>query len=134
MKNLQGKLLKKSFVFVFILGLVAPISALAGTGTYNSTYDFTGGLYSTYLNMNSNRDVTVYTYPNLSKTDSSAEQIYVELRKKGFLADSIIDYSWTYARKNDQCIVTTKDAGDYRFYFRGTVGGVRHAGDITIKY
>jgi hypothetical protein len=133
MKSLK-KLFKNSVAFVLVLCMVAPMSVFAATGTYNSTYDFTGGLYSTYLNMNSNRNVTVYTYPDLQKTYSGATKISLELWKKGFWGDSLIDNSWNYARQNDSAVLTTKDSGDHRIYYYAVTTGYRHAGDTTIKY
>lgn len=134
MKNLQKNLLKKGFVFAFILCMVAPISAFAATGTYNSYYDFSGGVYSQYLSMNSNRNVTVYTYPNLSLTDPAASRINIELKKYGFFADTTVSSSWNYARQNDHCTVTTTDAASYRIYYWGSPNGVRYYGDTTINY
>lgn len=123
-------------MFGFILCMVAPISAFAASGTYNSYYDFTGGVFTQYFNMDANKNVTVYTYPNLNLTDLRANTIYVELREKGFFGDSIVDTSWNYARQDDHCTVTTKSADSYRIYYRGTpaASDIRYYGDTTIKY
>lgn len=130
MKYLQ----KKLFSFAFILCLVAPVPALAASGTYTSTYDFTGGLYSVYLNMNGNTNVTVSTTPNLKLTDSRATKIGIQLMKKGFFGDSLEDSSWNWALQNDSCTVTTGSAGDYRIYYYAYTSGWDHVGDTTISY
>lgn len=134
MKKLQKSLMKKGFIFTFILCMVAPISAFAATGTYNSYYDFTGGVFSKYLSMNSKKNITVSTYPDLNKTSTGANKINIELRKKGLLGDSIVDSSSNAARKSDSCTLTTTSADDYRVYYYGVPNGYRYYGDTTIKY
>lgn len=134
MKNLQRNLLKKCLVFIFVLCMLAPISAFAATGTYNSYYDFTGGLFTQYFKMDSHRNVTVHTYPNLKYTDPAASRIDIELRKSGFFGDKVVDSSWNYARQKDHCTVTTKDAGSYRIYYIANPKGIRYYGSTTIDY
>ena len=126
-------MMKKIIAFLVIAIMLVPTVALAGTGTYNSTYSFTGGLYSKTIAMNKNRNVKVTTTPDKNNSPD-ANKMNIYLQRKGFWGWGTVSSSWNNAKKQDTCNLYTTDEGSYRIYFQAAPSGYRYSGSVKIVY
>lgn len=127
----------KKFITIFavcIIFVFSAVSVFAESGTYNTTYDMTGGVYTkrtwdatsipTFKVSNSQCTVD---YADLDPT------IYVQLERKGLLGYTVVSDGELSGKYGGKCTLKGDKAGTYRIYFR-QLSGYRITGKLSIDY
>lgn len=124
------KILGSSFL-ALILFVSMMTAAFAGSGTYNSTYDLTGGLNSRSFSTGDYHIMKVSTYP----TGGGSEDLDLSLflYKESFWGNVNVDSGSVSSVYNDSESLYGDEAGDYYVRFRN-YGGTRMTGDVTFNY
>ncbi|WP_336993078.1 hypothetical protein [Bacillus toyonensis] len=122
---------KKKILGSLLIGCLAlPTAAMAAS--YSSTYDMTGGVYSSDISMAANRNVTVKTTPRVNDAGSGAK-IFLLLEENTWYGYAERGTSWNSASNVDTSTeMKTKSAGKYRVYLRNKTG-MRMAGSVYIS-
>ncbi|MCM1325707.1 MAG: hypothetical protein NC094_11005 [Bacteroidales bacterium] len=128
------KKVKKLFnmILLNLLLVITPTMLVyAESGSYESTYDMTGGLYSARTwDATATPTFTVSTSNCYSVYEGT---IYVMLEKKKLLGWSTKDDDELDARTSGSCTLVGDGAGTYRIYIR-QLTGFQMTGDITIEW
>lgn len=123
--------MKRKFLSGLLLAFLV-LPTMAAAASYSSTYDMTGGVFSSYINMGAKRTVTVTTTPTINEAGSGAK-IYLYLQKQTWYGYDDVANSWNYAGTPDTSKeMVTGDAGQYRVYLRNYTG-LRMAGYVSIS-
>lgn len=107
---------------------------LKASGTYETTYDTTGGVYTQQTWVCSDTPkFTVTIKPTSFAGASQTVTMGIKLQKKGALVYSDVDEDYVTLAKGGTVTVSGNEAGTYRLYFRN-YSGFRATGKIYISF
>ncbi|MGG3894187.1 hypothetical protein [Geobacillus stearothermophilus] len=127
-------MLRKSLAYCFLAAvLVSSVStALAASGTYESTYSLTGGLNSRTFDASATPKFVVTTSPTKG-LERSTMTLY--LRKQGVFGDTDIDSGTVSSTKVDSETLYKSGSGSGQYYIRfRNLTGVLFEGKVKIDY
>ncbi|WP_237982908.1 hypothetical protein [Bacillus thuringiensis] len=120
---------KKIMGLMLFFAILLPAS-VSLAGSYSNWYEITGGIRTPFMSMGSNKTVTVATTTTRNDNAESGTRVYLYLEK----GSKVYAESWNYATGYDVSkTMKTKEAGQYRVYFRNYTGNLMKA-NFTINF
>lgn len=124
------KKLKAHLSLICVLLVLTVGFVYAGSGSYNSTYDMTGGVYSRTMSVGSNPSFTCNLYPAQGVYDAII-RVFLEYKEwYGYTSVASNDVSSTSSSSSN---FTKSDSGTYRFYLRNYTG-LQMTGDCSFSW
>lgn len=130
--NILNKLLKKVGVAIGTTAIVLGATSLvyAASGTYNSTYSMTGGVYSQVWNASAKPTFTVSLYPDIGVANAN---ITIYLERDNWNGWGVVTSKSVSSTSGSTSTLYGQESGEHRIYLRNYSGKLMQ-GDVTIKY
>ncbi|CAM3068983.1 hypothetical protein PASE110613_15220 [Paenibacillus sediminis] len=129
----MSKLKKRIISSVVAIGTLISLTpfVFAASGTYNTSYDMTGGVYS--KSTWSPSGPSSFEFLMSPTIGVSGANIGIYLQKSGILGYSDVDSTQVSSTSFSDSTLHGSSAGTYRFYLRDW-SGFQNTGDLTMKY
>jgi hypothetical protein len=125
----------KKFLFTAIVSVFALVSStalvFAASGTYNTTYDMTGGVYSATTWTPTGNSTWKFQISPIIGVSGAGMTIYIE--KSGFFGWSTVDSANISSTLYSDSTLYSSSTSTHRFYLRDW-SGFQNTGYITLKY
>lgn len=129
-KKFNLKLLIGTFTFVMMV-LIDTTGVYAVSGSYSTTYNMTGGVYSSQ-NWNAT-NMSTFKIKTTPTVGYDHIEIVQYLERKTFAGWTDVNNANVPSKKSSSSSLTGDKSGEYRIYFRN-YSGVQIKGNFSISY
>lgn len=129
MKKINIKKTFSAFMFATMVFLATSM-VYAASGSYTSTYQFSGGLYSKSIDVGANSSFVVETWPTKGNPGSTMD---LYLQRSTTFGWKEVSKSYNSSTDHDIAHLYGVDSGLHRIYFRQYTG-ITFTGDVKISW